>query len=277
MKLSYLLNAFSMRRLWPRGELSLKLLLPLCLACGIFITWAVLAVTHYLNSRNDGPLGPPQGFTGSGKPFMQSGVFVYDAELGAYQLTGIGKPLFQPGTRMPDFTLPLATGDGEVGLARLRGDGKPVVLVFASFTCTVFRDYQERVEALFHKYQDQAHFLFVNIREAGHEIEGFEYLLSEKPGSGKGKAQRCGDVDRAAKMVGLTMPIVVDVEDQVVKSYNAWPLRLMVLDAKGEVALDLGIGTQGIWELDRVEKWLGKPASAAHTERNAESALEKIG
>lgn len=232
MKLFSLLNKASTHQPSSRREPSLKLLLTLCLTSSIFVTSATMALDAYLSNRNDAPVGRPEGFTGS------------------------GQRLFPVGTRMPDFTLPTAANGGEVSLARLRGDGKPVVLVFASFTCTVFQGHLERVEALFHKYGNRARFLFVNIREAGHLIEGYEYLLSQERESIPGQAKRCMDVDRAAKQAGLTMPHVVDADGRVAEQYAAWPLRLMILDPLGQVTLDLGLGSQGIWDLDGLEKWL---------------------
>lgn len=207
-------------------------LLALCLLSGIVLTSGALAVPWLMDRWNRKPAAAPL------------------------------ERFFRPGTPMPDFTLPLAVGEGEVSLARLRSDGKPVVLVFASFTCSVFHGHLEQVEEIFHKYQDRAHFLFINISEAGHFIDGYQYLLPGQSNTDAATAKRCDAVQRAAKTAGLTLPLVVDADGGVESAYRAWPLRLMVLDPQGCVALDLGVGTNGAWDLDRLAGWLRRHPNA---------------
>ncbi len=230
MKLFHRLGAALNRPLSLRREPSLKLLVTVCLLGGAFATTATLAVYEGLRDTNEVLSNRPDRF-------------------------------LKAGTVMDDFTLPSTTEGHEVSLAKLRAEGKPVVLLFGSFTCTIFQSHRGRLEHLYHTYQDRANFLFVNVHEAGHPIEGFGFLLQTSPDGELTLEQRRENVLKATKLAGFTVPTVVDIDRTVERSYSAYPLRLVVLDPKGQVALDLGNATQGPWDFKQLEEFLNKQDS----------------
>jgi hypothetical protein len=162
---------------------------------------------------------------------------------------------FPKGTLAPDFTLPAVRGREGVALSGFRG--KPVVLVFGSFSCDVFCDRVAELERLYRAHKQRAAFLFVNVTEAGHRIPGLEYVLDGvKPGAGLSLEARRPRIERALKQMQLTMPAVLDAAGAAEAAYDAYPLRLVGVDARGAIGLDLGRGVFEPWELGKVEEWL---------------------
>jgi hypothetical protein len=159
-----------------------------------------------------------------------------------------------------DLRLPALTGpDREVRLGSLVGR-KPVVLVFGSFSCLAFCKQLDRLERLYRDNKERAEFLFVNVREAGHVIPGLEFVI-------EGRTARF-DIPmgvrrertlRAMREKGFTLPAVIDPDDAPAEeAYDGFPVRLVVLDREGMVALDQGSGMPGEqpWDLSAVEEWL---------------------
>jgi hypothetical protein len=228
MKLFHQVRAALNRPLSLRREPSLKRLVIVCLLGAVFATMATLAAYEGLRPSNEVP--PPP-------------------EL-----------LIRTGTVMPDFTLPSKQEGREVSLAKLRAEGKPVVLLFASLTCTIFQRDMRKLERIYQSYQDRASFLFVYVTEAGHQIDGYDFLLETDDDGKLSLAKRRANVVKATKLARLTIPTVLDIDRQTERAYHAFPLRLVVLDPAGKVALDIGNATQGQWALDRLEHFLNKQA-----------------
>jgi hypothetical protein len=170
------------------------------------------------------------------------------------------------GTAAPDFTLPAVRGPEDIALSGFRG--KPVVLVFGSFSCDVFCDRVGELERLYRVHKERAVFLFVNVTEAGHRIPGLEYMLDGvKPGAGQSLEARRPRIERALKQLRLTMPAVVDAAGAAEAAYDAYPLRLVGVDARGAIGLDLGRGVFEPWELRKVEEWLKAQAQGHRSGR----------
>jgi len=59
---------------------------------------------------------------------------------------------------------------------------------------------------------------------------------------------------------GFSMPGVIDPEDAPAeKAYDAFPLRLLVVDFDGRIAVDQGRGLPGDgdpWDFGAIERWL---------------------
>jgi len=166
------------------------------------------------------------------------------------------------GTPAPDFTLPSVEEErGPVSLSDFRG--RPLVLVFGSFSCDVFNKHVGRLERLHRAYRDRAAFLFVNITEAGHQIPGLEFVLDDDRHDPL--SDRAARIRRALKKVGLTMPAVVDTREATTEvAYDAFPLRLVCVSASGKISLDLGRGLPRPWDLRAAEEWLqSRPAGGA--------------
>jgi hypothetical protein len=158
------------------------------------------------------------------------------------------------GSPAPDFKLPDARQGGVIQLRDFR-DRKPLVLVFASFSCNQFCDQAGPLQRLYERYQDRAAFLLVYVAEAGHRIRWLEQALQEKVPAALGRRERAR---LGADCLGLTLPCALD-DDQgsACFAYDAWPRRLVLVDKNGKVALDCGRGLGGTpWDFARVEAWL---------------------
>ena len=162
----------------------------------------------------------------------------------------IGAPGAGPSldAQAPDFTLPTDDGRGRVTLTRLLGQ-RPVVLIFASYTCPGFRGEAGTIEKLYQRYRNRAHFLVVAVREE-HPSNG--WVSRENDRIGLAIPQPTDDPGRASvarecrKRLGLTLPMVVDsVDDRVGILYSGMPDRLYLLDARGTVAAKSGRGPFG--------------------------------
>jgi hypothetical protein len=179
------------------------------------------------------------------------------------------EPGWKVGDPAPDFTLPRVDASGATCLHELLGR-KPVVLVFGSLSCTLFDRYRPALGRLCQDHHARAEFLFVNVREAGQQVSGLEFLIpaGQKEEWPDETASRCSFeehrrvVRKALARTGFPLPTVVDREDEeVMYLYGAFPMRLVVVDAGGRVALDLGRtvgpwrGDEG-WDLAAVDDWL---------------------
>lgn len=159
-----------------------------------------------------------------------------------------------------DFTLASVADGKPVRLADFRG--KPVVLVFGSFSCDIFCSRLAELEQLYQDERNRAAFLFVNVTEAGHEVPGYEFVIEGTAlGRPQPEAVRRERTAKALAKAGLTMPAVTDADDgPTERAYDAFPLRVVVVDADGRLALDLGRGIDPTWDLGEVRRWLdGRP------------------
>lgn len=165
----------------------------------------------------------------------------------------------------PDFVLPAISEQREVRLSNYRG--KPVVLMFGSLTCDVLCTHLAEIDRLRGIYGERAAFLFVYISEAGHTIDGLEFLLDgeepTRPSLDRRKkrsrlppAERQARLLRAIKKMNLHLPVVVDAEGIAEEAYNAFPMRMVVVDAQGRIAVDAGNGMATSLRVGAVELWL---------------------
>jgi hypothetical protein len=168
----------------------------------------------------------------------------------------------EKGIPAPDFTLPAIRGRDRITLSRYRG--RSVVLVFGSFSCDLFRKRTSDLQRLYEAHKDRAEFLFVSVTEAGHRIPGLEFVL-DKAGTGDVDPleDRRARLVKALDRVGLSMPGAVDAGAAAEVAYDAFPLRLVVVDAGGRIALDLGRAVPDPWDLSEVAAWLAKQEKQA--------------
>jgi alkyl hydroperoxide reductase subunit AhpC len=152
------------------------------------------------------------------------------------------------GAAAPDFTLKTADGKSAVKLSKLIGP-KPVVLVFGNFTCGPFRSLYPDVEAVFRRFQDQATFVMVYVREA-HPTDGWKMeqntrmgVSAKQPTTYDERVQVC---EQFRKLIqpGVTT-VVDDITDPAGTAYSGMPARLYVIDPKGKVAFKSGRGPFG--------------------------------
>jgi thiol-disulfide isomerase/thioredoxin len=148
----------------------------------------------------------------------------------------------------PDFQLKTHDGKRTIRLSELRGS-KPVVLVFGNFTCGPFRAMYPLVEDLKERYQDEAEFLAVYVREA-HPSDGWRMGSNARLGVELAQPTTYDERVTAAQQchaaLNYSMPLVVDeINDPVGNSYSGMPARLYVIDREGKVAYKSGRGPFG--------------------------------
>jgi hypothetical protein len=171
-------------------------------------------------------------------------------------ISGLARGL-EVGSPAPEFALPAVRGGGAVSLSSFRG--RPVVLVFGSFSCIVFYERIAEIERLHRAYKDKAVFLFVSITEAGHRIPGLEFMVDPAaPGGPDPLEDRRRRVDRALRQAQLTWTGVLDIGEAAEVAYDAYPTRLVAVGADGRIALDVGRGMSSgqPWDLGPLEDWL---------------------
>jgi iodothyronine deiodinase-like protein len=104
-------------------------------------------------------------------------------------------------------------------------------------------------------------FLLVYIREA--HPDSVLYVPTEDGGKKlevipqtSTTVERLKNLRQCASLLGLTMPALIDSDDNVVnRAYAAWPDRLYVVDLEGKIAYKGGPGPAGFRPAE-VEAWL---------------------
>lgn len=166
----------------------------------------------------------------------------------------------EAGDSAPDFTLPLAQGDGMLTLADLYRD-KPVVLVFGSISCSPFRQQVEQVEQLYQQYRERANFVMVYIREA--HPDSVIYVKNATGNEVLQKILQTDDVklrtehaETCTRTLQLSFPLVVDgADNRVNAAYAGWPIRLVIIGTDGKIIDPGAPGPQG-FQPQKVAQWL---------------------
>lgn len=144
----------------------------------------------------------------------------------------------QVGQLAPEFSLTTAEGSGRVSLASLH-EKKPVVLVFGSYTCSIFRGNTPAINEAFRRYKDQAEFVMIYVREAHPAETG---AIPENKALGPIPAptnlhERSQLAQTCATNLHLQMPLLVDdMDDSTAERYQSWPERLYVVGSDGRIA-----------------------------------------
>jgi tetratricopeptide (TPR) repeat protein len=142
-----------------------------------------------------------------------------------------------PDAEAPDFSLASPTGALAPRLSSLRG--KPVVLIFGSYTCPKFRSQVDALNRLSERYRDRAAFLLVYIREA-HGDATWQSSVNQREGVAQPDAASIGQKREYAsaclRKLKIPYAAVVDGMDGAVeKTYAAWPSRVYLIDRNGRV------------------------------------------
>lgn len=148
----------------------------------------------------------------------------------------------------PDFRLTTQDGSRTIRLSEQFGS-KPIVLVFGNFTCGPFRSFYPMVDELCQRYQDEAIFLAVYVREA-HPSDGWLMESNTKVGvkvaQPQSFAERTSVAQQCFAKLKYSMPLLVDeIHDPVGNAYSGMPARLYVIDLDGKVAYKGGRGPFG--------------------------------
>ena len=148
----------------------------------------------------------------------------------------------------PEFELPTHDGLRTVKLSDHFGK-KPVVLVFGNFTCGPFRSMYPAVDEIAKRYQNDATFLAVYVREA-HPADGWASPANKQVGvvvaQPKNNSQRRSVAGQCHTLLKPSIPLLVDdIDDRVGHAYSGMPARLYILDRAGTVSYKSGRGPFG--------------------------------
>jgi thiol-disulfide isomerase/thioredoxin len=147
----------------------------------------------------------------------------------------------------PDFTLKTVEGES-IRLADRIGQ-RPIVLMFGNFTCSPFRSMYPAVNEISQRFQDDATFLGVYVREA-HPTDGWKMesnlrvgVCVAQPGS---YTERAVVAQQCQRVFKPSFPLLVDdIDDSVGNAYSGMPARLYVIDSDGRIAYKAGRGPFG--------------------------------
>lgn len=185
--------------------------------------------------------------------------------------------------KAPWFELRKVRGEGSIALSDLIGE-KPVVLVFGNFTCGPFRSFYPAVDALYRKYEGQANFVMVYVREA-HPANGWKMESNTRAGVDVAQpttlSERTDVAQQFCTRLNPSMPVVVDeLSDPVGHAYSGMPARLYVIDRAGKIAFKSGRGPFGFKppELEQalVLALLEKPSTQTVSRADQESLWQLL-
>lgn len=146
------------------------------------------------------------------------------------------------GEKAPPFTLPTADGKQNISLSHLHKK-KPVVLIFSSWGCDIFRESLGGLQLLYTTYSNKAEFVMIYIREA-HPFNGYGGVLGRIKDLNT-LQDRMAAALRCRQQTRLPFRVLCDtIDDPVTTRWAAWPVRLFVVDTDGVVAY---AGAQGPW------------------------------
>jgi tetratricopeptide (TPR) repeat protein len=157
----------------------------------------------------------------------------------------------KPGTLAPRLQLARADGSGPVKVTSPE-PGKPVVLVFGSYTCPNFRKAAGALNELSERFGGQASFLLVYIREA-HATDSWQSTVNEREHVQIAPAasieQKRDYAAMCQRKLHLRFPSVVDgLDNAAERAYAAWPSRVYVISSQGVVRYSSGLTEE---EFDR--------------------------
>jgi Spy/CpxP family protein refolding chaperone len=118
--------------------------------------------------------------------------------------------------------------------------GKPLVLIFGSYSCPSFREHAKGLDELQRRYAAKANFLLVYTKEA-HPVGGWEVQRNKDAEisvpQAKDEAARLAAAKQARTKLGLNMATAVDsMDDQLVAAFDAFPNGAVILDREGQIA-----------------------------------------
>ncbi len=151
----------------------------------------------------------------------------------------VGKPA-------PDLELRLA-GGGSLRLSSLRG--RPLLLVFGSYTCPQLRHGAPEVNRLYERYRDRVRFLLVYIREAHPAGESWQSTINEREGvslpEARSLAERAEHAAFCRALLRIAYEATLDDEDgRAEKAYRAFPSRVFVIDRAGAVTFSSALDAE---------------------------------
>jgi len=162
----------------------------------------------------------------------------------------------EPGMVVPDFTLLDVQTGASVRFSQFRAN-RPTVLILGSFGCNLFYYQLEQLRQLQTDFQSKAAFLFVKVKDAGHPFPSqLQKAFEEADMKSETQNNRLRRASLSTEIMDFPVPCLLDDEDRHVEMlYGAFPKRLVIVDADGRVALDVGKGMGKVKEMDDYGGW----------------------
>src|SRR5262245_25384145 len=226
----------------PRRRILRSALRPLGLlaVCIVAAAAGAVALDQYLVTHKRPEFGP-----------------VEPTSLAAPDLAGWRGMALTTGSPAPAFRLQDVRTGAQVSLDEFRG--RPVVLLLSSFGCNVFSRELGRLTDFYNALRDEAAFLFIAIRDAGHpDPDPSPPVRPPRPGESDLETRR-RQVREGAEYLSLHFPTLFDADGEAERAYAAFPKRLVVVGADGRILYDGRRGAEGgpsNWDLNEVAKHL---------------------
>jgi len=158
-----------------------------------------------------------------------------------------GEGRLKPGDPAPDFDLKKVDSDERVRLSALVG--KPVALVFGTYSCPPFRDHVPALNGMARMYKNKVEFLLIYVREA-HPADGWqvddnekEYVIIPEPTSANEKENHAS---MCVRNLDIRFTTLIDgMDNKTERDYSGWPDRLYLIGKDGRVAWKGAPGPKG--------------------------------
>ena len=162
-------------------------------------------------------------------------------DLSAVEEHDLTVPRVGVGDPAPDVELPLLDGKGpssdclQIATA---ARGRPIALVFGSYSVPKFRKYLGEVEDLHQRFSDRVSCFLIYTREVRF-ADGQDDSPRRRGAPPEGPESLPIRAARARKLVEdfrLSIPVLIDLlDDEVTRSYGAYPLRLYLVGRDGRI------------------------------------------
>jgi tetratricopeptide (TPR) repeat protein len=128
--------------------------------------------------------------------------------------------------------------------------GKPVVLVFGSYTCPKLRTSAVDLNRLYERYRSRVDFRLVYIREAhagGSAEAQWQSTINQREGielaPARNVAEKQDHAQLCVRKLKIAFPAVIDGMDSAAESaYDAWPSRVYLIGRDSRVAFNSRLG-----------------------------------
>jgi hypothetical protein len=161
------------------------------------------------------------------------------------------QPRVAVGDAPPEIRLTLldrasADGIGEIVDVSAIADGRPVALVFGSYSVPKFRKHLGAIEDLYRWFADRVCFFLVYTKEI--QPRGAERARSGQaarlfPENPTTLDERAALARRLVHEFGLSLPVLLDgLDHEVTRSFGAFPMRLYLIGRDGRIAYQGALG-----------------------------------
>ncbi len=162
------------------------------------------------------------------------------------------------GDTAPDFHVTALNDHRTITLADYQG--RPLALLFGSYTCPIYRGQIDRFNSIYRHYKDDYAFLTIYVREAHAEdewrlnINTKQDVVFQQPTTLEARAEIA---KICHERMQITMPVALDnMNDDAGRAYVAWPERLYIMTADGAIAYRSAPGPFPMAEIDQWENAL---------------------